>query len=167
MIEAYLVTEHPGDGNKAARQLVKAAFDLANRVQHDRAATFVDAALCAEGAITAVNTIAILSGRRDDGRGRPETAVEAAIRRAQEDERRQRREAWLQTPEATSAAIEAFHQITESWKSKIAAMNGAAGFAYGPGSGTGEFVIRSSREPCCRLALAVPERHEARQALDR
>ena len=28
MIEAYLVTEHPGDGNKAARQLVKAAFNV-------------------------------------------------------------------------------------------------------------------------------------------
>jgi hypothetical protein len=143
MIEAYLVTEQSGDGNKAARQLVRAAFDLANRVQHDRAATFVDAALCAEGAITAVNTIAILSGRRDEGRR--ETAVAAAIRRAQEDERRQRRDAWLQTPEAASAAIEAFHQVTESWKSKIATMNGAGGFACGPGRGTGEFVIRSSR----------------------
>lgn len=66
MIEAYLVTEHPGDGNKAARQLVRAAFDLANRVQHDRAANFRDAALCAEGAVTGVNTVAILASRREE-----------------------------------------------------------------------------------------------------
>jgi hypothetical protein len=65
-VEAYLVTEHPGDGNKAARQLVKTAFDLANSVQHDRGADFRDAALCAKGAITAVNTIAILAGQRDE-----------------------------------------------------------------------------------------------------
>lgn len=147
MIEAYLTTEHPGDANKAARQLVKASFDLANRVQHDRAAEFGDAALCAEGAITAVNTVAILAGRRDQREvgGRPETAVEAAIRRAQEDERRRQRDAWFQTPEAVRAATEEFHAVVESWKAKVAAMKGARGFECGPGPGSAEFVVRSSR----------------------
>jgi hypothetical protein len=66
MLEAYLSTEHAGDGNAEARRLVKAAFDLANAVQHRRTATFRDAALCAEATITAVNTVAILAGRRDE-----------------------------------------------------------------------------------------------------
>src|SRR5262249_9230274 len=92
-------------------------------------------------------TVDAIVARLQDAGGEPreETAVQAAIRRAQEDEQSQRRDAWLRTREAASAAIEAFRQVTESWKTKIAAMNGAGGFACGPGPGTGGFVVRSPR----------------------
>jgi hypothetical protein len=66
MFEAYLAAEHGGDSNQPVQRVVKAAFDLANTVQHRRTANFRDAALCAEAAITVVNTIAILAGRRED-----------------------------------------------------------------------------------------------------
>src|SRR5439155_23278621 len=127
MIEAYLVTEHPGDGNKTARQLVKAAFDLANRVQHDRAAEFRDAALCAEGAITAVNTVAILSGRRDET-PQEETAVEAAQRRARDEERRRRQTEWLRSPKGQAAATSELQRVAAGFTSRVAAMSGPCGF---------------------------------------
>jgi hypothetical protein len=65
MLDAFLAVKLPGPGNADARKHARAAFDLANGVQHDRAATFRDAALCAEAAISVVRIIAIASGRRE------------------------------------------------------------------------------------------------------
>jgi hypothetical protein len=98
MLEAYLAHEHAGDGNKSSRKLVSAAFDVANTVQHRRTASFRDASLCAEGTITAVNTVAILSRRRDETL-REETAVETAQRRDRDVQRRRRQNEWLRSSE--------------------------------------------------------------------
>lgn len=65
MLEAYLTAELGGDANKVARQHAKAAFELANELQHKRTANFRQAALCAEATTAVVNLIAIMSGKRD------------------------------------------------------------------------------------------------------
>lgn len=57
----YLVIELPGKRNKEARKYVRASVDLANKLQHNRNASFRDAALCAQATISVVNFIAILS----------------------------------------------------------------------------------------------------------
>ena len=121
------MTEHPGPGNKVARRLVTAAFDLANRVQHHRKAEFRDAALCAEGAITAIHTVAILAGRRDDS-PREETAVQIAQRQQREDERRRQKDVWLRMPESLTAMVEQFGTITRHWTARVEEMKGALGF---------------------------------------
>lgn len=65
MLEAYIAVEIAGSHNKIARSHAKAAFDLANELQHRRTASFRDAALCVEATTTVVNVVAIVSGRRD------------------------------------------------------------------------------------------------------
>lgn len=65
MLEAYIAVEIGGGHNKIARSHARAAFDLANELQHRRTATFRDAALCVEATTTVVNVVAIVSGRRD------------------------------------------------------------------------------------------------------
>jgi hypothetical protein len=65
MLEAYIARELGGSANEALRKHAKAAFDLANTLQHRRTATFRDAALCAEATTAVVNSVAIVSGRRD------------------------------------------------------------------------------------------------------
>jgi hypothetical protein len=50
----------PGEANREIRKLLKANFDLANKVQHDQAATSVQAALVAEATVTAVNLVRIM-----------------------------------------------------------------------------------------------------------
>ena len=65
MLEAFIAVELSGAGNANARKHARAAIDLANGLQHDRAANFRDAALCAEAAISVVRIIAIVSGRRE------------------------------------------------------------------------------------------------------
>jgi len=65
MLDAYLAVELSGGQNEAARRHAKASLDLANALQHDRTATFQDAALCAEATASVINIIAIVSGRRD------------------------------------------------------------------------------------------------------
>ncbi|HZH77753.1 MAG TPA: hypothetical protein VEY88_17135 [Archangium sp.] len=64
-LDAYILTELAGSSNEEARRHVKAAIDLANALQHRRTASFRDAAMCAEATTSAVNLIAIASGRRD------------------------------------------------------------------------------------------------------
>jgi hypothetical protein len=64
MIEAY-IAELTGDSMAHSRKHARAAFDLANELQHKRTATFRHAALCAEATTAVVNLIAILSGQRD------------------------------------------------------------------------------------------------------
>ncbi len=66
MIEAFIAAELPGEANKYARKHAKAALDLANELQHERTATFKQAALCAEATVSVVNIVAVLSGRRGE-----------------------------------------------------------------------------------------------------
>jgi hypothetical protein len=65
MIEAYIAVELGGASNEASRRHAKAAFDLANDLQHKRTATFRHAALCAEATVAVINLVAIVSGQRD------------------------------------------------------------------------------------------------------
>jgi hypothetical protein len=65
MLEAFLSVELVGGDNATARRHAKAAFDLANELQHKRTATFREAALCTEAAFSVVRIVAILSGRRE------------------------------------------------------------------------------------------------------
>ncbi len=65
MLDAYIAVELAGGTNATARKHAKAAFDLANELQHDRTATFRDAAFCAEATVSVVRLAAIISGRRE------------------------------------------------------------------------------------------------------
>lgn len=65
MLDSYIATELSGGTNEGVRRYAKAALSLANDLQHQRTADFRQAALCAEATISAVNIIAIISGRRD------------------------------------------------------------------------------------------------------
>lgn len=65
MLGAYIAVELGGGANKIVRAHTRAAFDLANELQHSRTANFRDAALCVEATAGVVNVIAIVSGRRD------------------------------------------------------------------------------------------------------
>jgi hypothetical protein len=65
MLEAFIAAELGGNTNKVARKHAKAALDLANELQHERTATFRNAALCAEATISVVNIIAIIAGMRE------------------------------------------------------------------------------------------------------
>ena len=61
MLEAFISEEFPGNANKEARKYIRAAIDLANKLQHNRNATFRDAALCSQATTSVVNFAAILS----------------------------------------------------------------------------------------------------------
>ncbi|HEU5371098.1 MAG TPA: hypothetical protein VFU51_01785 [Gaiellaceae bacterium] len=50
----------PGETNREKRKVIKATFDLANKVQHDRTATLDLAAIVAETTLTAVNLVRIV-----------------------------------------------------------------------------------------------------------
>jgi hypothetical protein len=65
MMEAYFKVELAGDSMKHSHQHAKAAFDLANELQHKRTATFRHAALCSEATLAVINLVAIVSGQRD------------------------------------------------------------------------------------------------------
>lgn len=65
MLEAYIAVELQGGAQEESRKYARAALDLGNALQHCRTATFRDAALCAEATAGVLNTIAIVSGRRD------------------------------------------------------------------------------------------------------
>lgn len=64
MLEAIFETELRGSPNEEARAHAKAAVRLALALQHKRTADFRTAALCAEGAASVVNMLAIVAGRR-------------------------------------------------------------------------------------------------------
>lgn len=65
MIEAFIAVELAGSAAEEARRHARTALDLALRLQHQRTATFRDAAICMEATASVVNIIAIVSGRRD------------------------------------------------------------------------------------------------------
>jgi hypothetical protein len=55
MIEAYIAVELAGASNEVLRRHARAAFDLANELQHKRTADFRHAALCAEATVAVIN----------------------------------------------------------------------------------------------------------------
>jgi hypothetical protein len=63
MLSAYFTAELSGGSNEATRAHAKASLKLANDLQHRRTASFRDAALCVEATRSAVNIVAIISGR--------------------------------------------------------------------------------------------------------
>ena len=65
MLGAYIAVELGGGANKVVRAHARAAFDLANELQHTRTANFRDSAFCVEATAGVINVIAIASGRRD------------------------------------------------------------------------------------------------------
>ena len=65
MLDAFFSVELAGAGYANARKHQRAAFDLANEVQHDRTASFRDAALCAEATVSVKRIVTIVSGRRE------------------------------------------------------------------------------------------------------
>lgn len=65
MIEAYIRTELSGGANSEARKHARSALDLALKLQHQRTATFRNAAICVEATSSVINIIAIVSGHRD------------------------------------------------------------------------------------------------------
>lgn len=65
LIEAYIAVELGGSAALEARKYARSALDLAVRLQHQRTATFRDAAICLEASASVINVIAIVSGRRD------------------------------------------------------------------------------------------------------
>jgi hypothetical protein len=64
MLEAIFDAELKGSPNEEARAHAKAAVRLALALQHDRTAEFRKAALCSEAAVSVVNMLAVLAGRR-------------------------------------------------------------------------------------------------------
>jgi hypothetical protein len=65
MIEAFLSSSASGPRNANKRKYVKVSQELAVGLQHQRTATFRDAAVCLEATSSIVNTCAILSGVQD------------------------------------------------------------------------------------------------------
>ena len=65
MLDAYIAVELAGGANEASRRHAKSALDLANALQHQRTASFREAAMCVEATTAVVNVIAIVAGRRD------------------------------------------------------------------------------------------------------
>jgi hypothetical protein len=65
MLEAFMNAELAGGANEVTRRYARAAFDLANGLQHRRTATFRQAATCAQATAAVVNLVAITSGQRD------------------------------------------------------------------------------------------------------
>ncbi|MCK5595194.1 hypothetical protein KAI19_03355 [bacterium] len=65
MLKNYITSTLASSSNEAARKHAKAAYDLANDLQHRRTANFRQAALCTEATASIINVIAIISGRRD------------------------------------------------------------------------------------------------------
>lgn len=65
MLEAYIAVQLGGAVNEYARKHARSALDFSVNLQHKRTATFRDAAMCVEATTAIVNTVAIVSGRRD------------------------------------------------------------------------------------------------------
>ena len=65
MLSRYINVALQGDTNKTARKYVNAAFDLTNKLQHKRSASFRDAALCAQATFSVINFIAVVSDSSD------------------------------------------------------------------------------------------------------
>lgn len=65
MMDGYLAVECSGSGNEQVRKCARSTFELANAVQHDRNATYREAALCVQAVFNLVGLIEIVSGERD------------------------------------------------------------------------------------------------------
>jgi hypothetical protein len=65
MLEAYIAHAFSGSANEYSRKHARAACDLAVHLQHQRTASFRDAAACVEATTSVINLIAITAGLRD------------------------------------------------------------------------------------------------------
>lgn len=65
MLDAFISVELGGAANANARKHARTAVDFANDVQHDRTATYQEAALCAVATLSVIRVVAIVSGRRE------------------------------------------------------------------------------------------------------
>jgi hypothetical protein len=65
MLDAFISAELPGSSNDELRKLVRSVLSHAVALQHERTATFREAAMCREATASIVNMIAITTGRRD------------------------------------------------------------------------------------------------------
>jgi hypothetical protein len=65
MLECYIAVELGGAAHEYARRHARAALDFSVNLQHKRTANFREAAMCVEATTAVVNTVAIVSGRRD------------------------------------------------------------------------------------------------------
>jgi Tfp pilus assembly protein PilX len=63
MLEAFLEHSLPGSPNQAPRKFARAAFDLANDLQHKRTATYRDAALGVVAADAVLRVIELIAGQ--------------------------------------------------------------------------------------------------------
>ena len=68
-LDGIVTVELGGGGQQEARAHAKATMRLALALQHKRTADYQMAALCAEATISAVNIVAVVSGRRNSGSG--------------------------------------------------------------------------------------------------
>ena len=66
-LEAFIAAELSGNANEDVRRHARSAFDLANALQHKRAADWRAAAMCVEAAATVASIMAIIAGRRAPG----------------------------------------------------------------------------------------------------
>jgi hypothetical protein len=65
MIDAYVAVELAGGPYEQVRKHARSALDLALRLQHQRTATFRDAAICLQATTGIVSIFAIIEGRFD------------------------------------------------------------------------------------------------------
>jgi hypothetical protein len=61
MLESFILVELGGKSNESSRKFVKAAMGLTNDLQHNRLATYGDAALCLEATYAVVRVIGVVS----------------------------------------------------------------------------------------------------------
>ena len=62
MLAAFFAASLQGSKNSHARKISGGAFDLANAVQHDRNATYLQAAMCATATAALVSLVAVVAG---------------------------------------------------------------------------------------------------------
>ena len=66
MLEAFISSELAGSSNEEIRKYVRAALSLAVAIQHKRTADFKVAALCSEATASVVNSISLITNRRNE-----------------------------------------------------------------------------------------------------
>ena len=63
-LDAFITVELAGNASEDARKHARSAFDLANALQHKRAADWRGAAMCVEAAASVASLMAIIDGRK-------------------------------------------------------------------------------------------------------
>lgn len=63
MLEAVIAADYTGAANQELRKMIRAAVDVANKLQHNRTADRTDATFCLEATTSVVQMLAILKGQ--------------------------------------------------------------------------------------------------------